>query len=434
MSLVTQINTKMAVQTINIPFVPNAGQAAFLEGKEFIKLCAGGWGAGKTVVGAIAALKKVIANPGKRGFIAAPTYNMLMTVTLKEFFNWCPKALIARIDKQERTIYFINGAEVYWGSTDRPFTLEGKNITWFWLDEARFCKVQAWEFLKARMRIDGPDMQGLLTSTPAMNYLHKEFKDQTEDRGLYKVRTAENIHLPKKYIEDMERSLSPEMFRVYMEGEFVYLAGGVFPNFLGSRNVYGIEYDPHEPVEMGIDFGINKPAVVFCQHFRRCPVHMKTDCVHVIGELMPDNVSTYQLGAMMRDYMSEKLWKGRTCYVDPAGLARGTAFGYKDIDALEAQGFLCEYTNDPRDKHIPSGIELMRSKIQNYKKETTLYFSSEIEYSDRGIVRSIQESVYPERGGADIDKPTKDGVFDHARDALRYYLINKFPISEGFQL
>ena len=423
----------MAKKTIEIEYSPFPSQAAFHRGSERCKCFSGGWGSGKTYAGAREAVKLAIKNPHSDGFVSAPTFPMLSRVTLRAFREALPKGLIRKESKGERFIELHNRSRIYYGSTDRPNTLEGSNLSWAWLDEARFADLQAFEILLGRIRCPNASrLQLILTTTPEMNWIYDEFGKGKKDRGLYIGRTDENTKLDPSFIDNLKATLSPQAYKLYAEGGFVTLSGGVFPDFDMNIHCCEIQHDPSIPVDMAIDFGFRKPAVLFCQTIPKCHQHKAFDCLHVLDELMPDNTPTVRLTSAILKYLRRKGWRGTKCYVDPAGRAKNVVHGISDVDVMEAHGLSCVWTMNPQDRNINNGIELIRSKLKNMHGGSSLFISRHLIENKRGLVRALLMSKYPKLSSGS-NEPIKDGLVDHARDCLRYYCVNKFPVTRYLQ-
>lgn len=422
----------MSSKLVRIEYEPFESQSKFHKGLEMAKCFAGGWGSGKTLAGAMESLKLCVLNSGADGFIGAPTWNMLHRVTLRTFLQFLPKELIARESKGFRFIELVNGSTIWYGSTDRPYTLEGSNFAWGWLDEARFADRAAFEILMGRLRHPNPRrLQFIFTTTPAHGWLSEEFCTNKEERGLYVGKTTENTKLPPSFIENLRRTLSPQAFKMYCDGEFVVLSGGVFDNFSVETHCQDLQFNPSYPIEMAVDFGYRSGAVIFCQLISRCEKHACTDCIHILDEWMPENHTTLEIAQGIKARLLRKGWMGNKCFVDPAGRGVNVQTGITDINVLEINGFVCVYTMAFENRSIKNGIELMRSKIQSVSGQRSLFVDNSIKNSKRGIVTSLQRTAYKEKfsEGKDPDLPVKDGIYDHARDALRYYLVNKFPVT-----
>lgn len=423
----------MASKIVRVRYQPFSSQEAFHLGDERIKGYMGGWGSGKTFAGAKESLKLSIINKGADGFVCAPTHPMLKRVTWREFVETLPHDLIRREVKGDRYIELVHGGRVYYGSASSPESLEGTNLAWFWLDEGRLAAYEAFKILLGRLRSPkATRLQGIITSTPATGWLYDELGKGKQDRGLYNGRTSDNYHLDPSFLKNLKSTLSEDAYEIYANGNFANLSGGVFKNFSTQENCCPLEYNENYPVDIAIDFGYRHPAVLFVQHIKRCQEHQVEDCIHILDEEMPDDCPTLKLAPIIRQKLRQNRWYGNDCFVDPAGRAKNVQEGLSDTDYLEAAGFICHWTTHPSNTNIPNGIEIIRTKIKNTSGQRALYISDHMLDSKRGIVKSLIESAYPEPHKGNPEEPIKDGKIDHARDALRYYIVNKFPVRDFF--
>jgi hypothetical protein len=421
----------------------NGGQArAWAKDPKWLALL-GGWGSGKTWFGARAFLRNVLRNPrGVDSLIAAPFWSTVKRTTLREFRAVVPKGMITGESRGERYIEII-GRRVYYGSADRPETLDGATVGAIWLDEGRYVKRRGWEVVLSRLRAKkARALRGLITSTPGGEWLEEEFNTGKRDQEAVHLSTRENrANLGDGVIESMEASLSKRAARVFIDGEFGLLEGAVY-DFDKAWHLVPWKYDPRLPVVLAWDFGYQRPAVVFLQ-----PIPSGTKIpptkdgrlrtVHAgswvaFDELMPEGVTTEMLGMQVRakGYPVAEIW------CDPAGDGTQTATGLTDVSILKSQGFAnIRFTTDPRWRHIPTGVRLLEGLVRNAKAETRIWVADSLDKpkAKRGVVKDFLGYHYPEeKEGRPIkDQPAKDGVHDHSMDALRYFSVGKFLEAAG---
>ena len=81
---------------------------------------------------------------------------------------------------------------------------------------------------------------------------------------------------------------------------------------------------------------------------------------------------------------------------------------------------------DKASRNVNSGISHVRNFILSQDGTRRLHVSSNC----AGIIEDFEGYRYPEESeGKDLkEAPLKDGRFDHGMDALRYFVINRFPI------
>lgn len=427
-------------------WTPNrGGQARFMVSRAKVVAALAGYGAGKTKAGARKAVRLALENAGRDGLIVAPTWGLLQKVTLRSFFDKeaplagaCPAQFVEEIFEGQRYILLKNGSRIYFGSADRPGSLEGTNLAWWWLDEGRLVKRAAWNVLVGRLRdVHAPKVQGIITSTPSAGWLQEEFGSQKPDREAVHFSTRENAaNLPPGTIEDLERTYSAREARVLIEGEFGLLVGAVYEEFERKTHLVDWAYNPRFRTLEAWDFGFRWPAVLFVQYLPAgTPIPGRGaapagGAYVVFDEIMRDNVTTEVLAmeAKLRGYKVDRI------YCDPAGDGTQSAVGLTDVSVLKdtrcSNGQpAIRWTTEPRFRHIPYGVNLLRGLLRNTRGEIRLFVARSLDKPKdrRGIVKSLEGYAYPEAkdGRPQGDEPLKDGVFDHCGDALRYLAIGE---------
>lgn len=405
-----------------------AYQAEFLRVETPYSYAQGGVGSGKTQGGAVKALDRHVRKAGD-GMIVAPTWPLLHRVTLRTYLALLQSNQY-RLNKKERYIELPNGHRAYYGSADRPDTLEGSNLSWAWIDEGRYIRRSAYNIMLGRMRV-GKNPELFITSTPARGWLYDEFGKPQEGRSVVRFRTRDNHHLDPGFVERLKQSLSPRLFEQYVEGEFVLATGAVFPEFSHVLHIQLDLYDPAWPVYISFDPGYRKSATLFFQRLPFCQRHGSQNCIHILDEIMPDDTATVFAMQAWKGIEARRSWRIDRVYVDPAANSKSVSLGTSDVDVIESAGYRVDWTTDPFLRTIGTGIEAIRSKLQPVSGSPSLYIDSTLaDGSPRGVVRALSDSAYPEHreGHAISSDPIKDGELDHSRDALRYAIINTCPI------
>jgi hypothetical protein len=398
-----------------------------------------GVGIGKSMLMQEVACRLALLNPGQRGLIAS---HVLSHARVEHVPNIIARLkqykLYDRHVKLDRLIYCRNGAVIQYGSADRPDTLDGWNVAWCLGDEIRYWRKDAHDKFMARFRVKRAPYPfvGFFT-TPEMNWMFDVYGNY-DANNFFLVRgsTYENRHnLRPGYFDDLKRRLSPAVFKQYVEGHWAVFEGAVFEEFDVDTHVCSLSIIDGEPVHVGVDFGVACPASVFFQHLRHCPIHGVDNCIHVIDECHPNNTPTRQLAPMLRGRYRLNHYTMGKAYIDPAGTNRSQETGYPSLDYLEAEGFDCYWTYDIASRHIPNGIDVIRSKLRNASGQVGLYISDRLvgEGHERGIVKALQRTQYPKKtkDGYSKNEPRKD-EYTHALDAFRYAMVNLFPPSGGY--
>lgn len=416
-----------SLRHLKIAHRPFRVQRRFHSSNKKIKLFRGGAGSGKTTAGAAEALRLAIENPRLDGFIVSPTYNLLHRVTLREFRRLVTlterrtgEAIIAYERKGERFIELVNGARIYYGSADRPQSLEGSTVAWIWGDEARYFPVETWRILNARCREPRAARRCIvLTTTPAMNWLYEEFVIKaTADHDDIHCSALDNPYLPEDYVDRLRASFSTTFFEQYVLGEWRALEGVVYPQYDPVKNHRWWDIDPTMPIHIGVDFGINNPAAVFAQ--------AHGDRLYIVGEYTPKDITTPEFVLGISRWLRENGCKPGRVFCDPAGRARNEHSGMRNVELLEMEGFDVDFARDPVLRSVRYGIDVVRSRFLNFAGERNLFitkdFAEACQDNPRGIIAMLR--AYQFRKGT--EDPLKDEIVDHIADALRYLCVGLY--------
>lgn len=151
----------------------------------------GGEGGGKSVAGIIKALDRVKHNCS--GVMVSPDFEHFRRSLWPEFRRWCPWDLVVENQQRRRApewtptrpfeMVFTNGSSIHMSGIKDAGSLEGPNINWAMIDEARHLRdAAALKVLAGRIRIPGKNVDGSdippqlwLTTTPKKNWLFEYF-------------------------------------------------------------------------------------------------------------------------------------------------------------------------------------------------------------------------------------------------------------------
>jgi len=350
-----------------------------------------GIGAGKTVAGILRMLKNVRDwNPGKAGFVVAPTVPSLRTTIIPELEKW---GIIDRgeFNRTEKRLDFPNGSTVFFDSADNDRKIErlrGPSISWFWIDEAATVDKRAWDILIGRLRT-GEYRNAFITTTPkGENWVYDRFVDEDPDdvHAITGVSSHENIYLPEDY-QSITDEYDGRFHDQEVEGRFVAFSGLVYPWF-DDANLVDAAPDHYDEVIYGVDWGHNNPAVTLAivrkgdtwtvadeWYERRCTVNDHSRAVESL-------VDEYGEGAI---------------YCDPSEPA--------NIEQLRRDGLAAR----PGENDVTPGIQHVASLADDLQVA-------------RGCQNLRNEfNQYQYKNDGESDDPLKQ--HDHALDAGRYALF-----------
>lgn len=210
------------------------------------ELFRGGEGGGKSVAGIIKALERV--RRGMDGIMVSPDFEHFRRSLWPEFRRWCPWHMVVegQQHRQERAWTPFRPVEmVFRSEAGQPEyativmsgikeagKLEGPNVNWAMIDEARHLKTAAaLKVLSGRIRISGPRQeppQLWVTTTPKKHWLYDYFgpaQGDEDDHADLKANlrdvvllTRDNIvNLDPDYLEHRAQTLNESERRVLLE-------------------------------------------------------------------------------------------------------------------------------------------------------------------------------------------------------------------------
>jgi hypothetical protein len=203
-----------------------------------------GTGGGKTVTGPLW-LAREIARIGQerdletqpyKCMVVAPTYPILSRATAPELVRSFRGTALEGKYIESRNVYILPNEMglIYTLSADNPQGLEGGQIDSVWIDEGGQITYTAWIALQGRL--GAKQGRALITTTPyGENWLfHRFWKKWKQKDPNYRVVTFSSIAnpvYPQEEYERARREMSPQRFSMRYDGEFIRMAGLVFPNW-----------------------------------------------------------------------------------------------------------------------------------------------------------------------------------------------------------
>lgn|GEM_PF-5937762 len=463
---------------VALGLVPFGAQIEALNSPERFVFVGGGWGSSKTVWLVLEMLRCVAENPGLPSMAVSPSYRLqrrtvfstivdvLRPTGAKRWPSGTDSAsvtlgpMVKDWSAADLCLTWWNDHRTYFASADVPGSLEGVNLCAVFIDEGRLIRRSAWEIASARVRLPASRCRRrCVASVPEMGWLWDEFGRGVPGRKYIRARTRDNPHLPADYADDIAASLSPQMARAYLDGEFVVMEGRVFWTYDATSASAGgsllpVRTSPDRPSYGALDFGGRSPWFGLIQDV---PVHDQAGGVVVSlgsGDRVVDCVTDEVVGS---DTLSQRhaqaiaaVCKDRgvrlqAVYCDPAGRARNSQTGLRDVQVytheLKAAGVLIGGLDYPRsllDRHIPNGIEVVRARLQGADGARRFFVAEHLTEPAHtgtfprgkvGIHGSFSGYRYPDNKPGS-DEPVKDGIHDHPSDAVRYYAVVRHGVFE----
>ena len=196
-------------------------QNQFLE-SDFPKLYSGGVGAGKTMAGVLQTLRMPA---GSVGCVVAPTYPILRDVVLPALES---TGAIVKPNLQAYAFKLAGNRTVLLRSATHPDRLRGLNLDWFWMDEAAYCKEEAYDVLLGRLRHD-PQRYWLTTTPKRDSWAFRRIVDAPDtDVRMITAPTTSNPFISPEFAKRLIRQYGALLARREVFGEWIDVSGAVF--------------------------------------------------------------------------------------------------------------------------------------------------------------------------------------------------------------
>ncbi len=271
----------MVTETLDIELMRGT-QEDFVRSEAKHPAMLAGRGSGKTYALVAKGFALALQNPGIRGCLTQPTFDMirrnLVPVWEQQFGTIGGKGKVWEWRLWQAgapgEIAFKNGSLIDLRPADAPEKFRGATYGFFGMDEiAVLNQLHVFLALMPTLRQQGYPLQGFVTSTPSghqpwIRQIWLEHVNPFTETSLtaanypiFRAKTAANWHLPKEELENWMEMYADTRFRAQeLEGEFTALEGMAFEEF-GDAHIREM---PEDAVIVrrvnGLDFGGSNPT------------------------------------------------------------------------------------------------------------------------------------------------------------------------------
>jgi hypothetical protein len=265
-------------------YVPTEKQFEFHAGRglysERAALCGGG--AGKTICGLFEDVSWALEYPGSVGVITEPSYPMvrlnIIPALESKFLFWCRfpftgHPFVAGFSRLDMRLDWRNGSQWWFRSWDNPESMEGANVDYVHLDEARLILHLDTALLTAKRRLRGsgrcrvpvePGLWITTTTDKPLSVLFNELENpltRNPASKIYRWSIYDNPFLPKTFIDAMVQSHTGGLAERFIYGRFANVGAGSFP-FDSALHVRECPDRKVLRVRYGVDFGWTNPSAI----------------------------------------------------------------------------------------------------------------------------------------------------------------------------
>lgn len=407
---------------VSLPFRPLPWQARVKADRHRFRVVSAGRRSGKSFLGILELVQGAAEVPGSVNWFVAPTYGAAKDIAwelLKRTIEPLrPFGFIERAVESDLLVRCANGALIHLKGADKPDSLRGVRISRLVLDEYAIMRREVWDEVlqPATSDLKAPV---LFLGTPAgFNHFYSLYRQELANPADWKsfhVKAAEAGTIPAEEIERARRDMDPRVFRQEYCAEFTVFAGQVYGDFDRAKHV------PEDPIPFlegaeyacGMDFGWSSPSYVCFANIDQ------QENVTVFAEYIRRETPISTIALAIKNTAPGHLPTLIAC--DPAGAAKSEAMGLDAITELrtffgwEVVRYRANYPGV-----IQDGINIIRKWLRNGKLK--------ISKSCPHLIQALEMYRYPDpKDNVQSELPLKDGISDHAADALRMLMSYRFP-------
>lgn len=425
-------------------YLPQPKQGLFHKLKHYGHCYAffGGWRSGKSLCGCAETLIHCMNNANARALVGRATYADVSATTMEMFLEMCPDSIISDYNKTSHLITLRNGSTIRFVGFDRFRKFGSLNLSCVWIEEAADrVEERMFHALQGRLSLKHVDERKMFITSNNDSQSHWLFKNFIQggmphnvnpmimiqpDTGFMSVQasTAENVdHLPPGYIDQVKKSVTPEMYSIYILGDWGTLeVGKCYYAYDPLKNGTNREFQQGLMTILTTDFNVNPMTALVIQEEHHNNGEITS---YVVDEIVLNDSSTHKMcNEFLKRYrglLSEVLLTG-----DATCQKRDTRSQTTDLkiitDTLTNAG-ISVVNRIPRNGANPSvrnSINVVNARLLAADNERRLFINPR-KAPQTHI--DLMEVSYKE-GTRDIDK--SNAQLTHASDALRYYIWSRF--------
>lgn len=412
----------METLKVLLPFAPLPWQRTVKADRHRFRVVAAGRRSGKTFLGILELVQSAAERPGAVNWYLGPTYGAAKDIAW-DLLKRCIEpfravGLIERAVESDLLVRWANGSVIQLKGADKPDSLRGVKISRLVVDEYAVMRREVWDEVLQPATSDLCAPVLFLGTPSGFNHFYTIFRMELTNPGDWKsfhIKTSEAGTIPAGEIERARRDMDPRVFQQEYEAAFTVFAGQVYADFSRARHVpeKPILFLPGAEYVLGMDFGWSAPSVVLFANIDA------EENVSIFAEYARREAPISTIALAIKEQVPGYLPSLIAC--DPAGAAKAEALGLDAVSELRGyfgRGVVRYKSNYPG--VIQDGINIVRKWLRNGKLKVSRNCPK--------LIQALEMYRYPDpKDNVQSELPLKDGVSDHANDALRMLLNYRFP-------
>lgn len=373
---------------------------------------------GKTMLFTVLAYTEALKGPQREIMIVCTTHSQAVELYFNNFTNihdpLFHPSIVASINRQTRVITLINGSRITVTGSENSEALLGRSLNLLLIDEFQSIPREVFEVILQPCLADR-NGSAVFSGTARFGDKLMEYYERGLTSNPYweswLITTAESGSPASKpeILEQARQTISKSQFLQEYECIPCNPSFAVFPDFNRSNIIDEFDYSSDAVLHIGMDFNCGNMC---------CIIGVKrANILYIVDEIVltDRDSNTYAMVNIIK-----QRYGGRqiVIYPDASGRNRNTAsidINNTNHSLLREAGFNLVFDHKGNPPIIDRNI-LINAKILSAAETTTLYVHSRC----KQMIRSFQTHAY--KNGM----PFKDGINDHAIDAMSYLVWHLF--------
>ena len=135
--------------------------------------------------------------------------------------------IVTAWNKSEMELRLLGDRRIIFRSADNPDRLRGANAGWLWLDEVAMMNADIWPLSIATLR-ESPGRAWMSTTPRGKDWVYQLFDGDHPDYTTIRSKTTDNLFLDDTFVSTLRQSMTSEMYRQEVDGEFTDPVGSMF--------------------------------------------------------------------------------------------------------------------------------------------------------------------------------------------------------------
>lgn len=384
-----------------------------------------------------------------RWAVVRNTYSQLRDTTIRTVFQWLPPHHFGRYleSKHSYTISAFEGVdlELVFMALDRPDDISkllSLELTGGWINEGREVPWAIFEAMTGRVgrwppqRDGGPSWYGIIADTNPPDTDSKWYRFFNEEKhkpghvALFRQpggmsKEAENLNnLPggQEYYRKMSAGKSAEWIKVYVDGEYGFVAEGklVYPEYADAVHCRSVDPIPDVPIIVSLDFGLT-PAAALSQL-------LPDGRWLTFDEMTSDNMSVDQFGDELLEHLARS-FRGKATfefYGDPAGNIRAETDKRSAFDILRAKGIDIEGAASQEPSLRQEAVRKPLRTLVSGLGEPQFILHPRCRQLRKGFLGGYHRRRMQTGGPERYSEKAEKNQYSHVHDALQYGMVQYF--------